>query len=77
MSTVMVLTRAQYCLLRSIGKTGVPSELLAIFLNRCGASSEEWHHLIDAGLVEQANLRYQMTEEGKRVYRRRPKNIYF
>lgn len=76
-----MLNRAQYCLLRCVGKAGLPAELMSIFLARCGATVQDWQPLLDAALVQQVAdgkmQRYTMTPEGKRAYARRPNTLYF
>ena len=73
----MPLSTAQLCLLRSLKSRGVPVELRDVFLSRCGASLQELWDLRDAGTVEEKEGRLQMTDWGKRIYRRESKGRYF
>jgi len=78
---VPTLTVPQYCLLRSLVKTGIPAELAEIFLGRCGASVDDWQFLLAQGWVAPGKRadkgRFVLTDAGKRVYQRRPRNVYF
>ena len=72
---MILLSISQLCLLRSLRKAGFPCELIGIFLLRCGASEEEWKSL--AGLVEERQGRYWLTEQGQKLYRLESKGRYF
>lgn len=72
-----VLNRAQYCLLRSLKGRGISSELLSIFLNRCGASQEDWQQLIDLEFAVTSGDRIILSRKGLRTYNQRSKSIYF
>lgn len=67
----------QLMMLRSLLRNGWPCELLEYLPRRCGASQADWDVLVEAGLVEQAAGRWQLTKEGKRAYRRGSVGKYF
>ena len=75
----MNLNIPQLCLLRSVKTQGIPAELMGIYLNRCGATKEEWQALVTAGYVVLTDIegRYYLTALGRKVYNRRPKTVYF
>lgn len=80
-SDVPTLTVPQYCLLRSLKLRGIEASLVEIFLNRCGADRADWDHLTGSGYVvagkRKEKGRFVLSEQGKRVYNRRPRNVWF
>ena len=78
---VPTLTAPQYLLLRSLKQRGIEAGFREIFLRRCGATEDDWSLLTTAGYVELQELdksaRFVLTTAGKRVYNRRPGNVWF
>lgn len=73
-----MLSTAQLCLLRSLLKAGSPADLIGIYLNRCGATEQEWQSLISEKLVEtDREGRYWLSKEGKRTYKKAKVGRYF
>lgn len=78
---VPVLTVPQYLLLRSLKASGIEAGFREIFLRRCGADEADWTLLTTNGYVtlqrQGKSERWMLTALGKRVYNRRPGNIWF
>lgn len=73
----MNLTISQLCLLRSIKKRGIPTELINTFLTRCGASIEEWRILLDSKHTFLKEERFYITQLGKKEYQKQKIGRYF
>lgn len=71
------VTVAQLHLLRCLRGRGIPAELLEIFLNRCGASREEWNALTLLGWAVEERGRFLLTKEGEKRYRKLRETRYF
>lgn len=74
---VVEFTTPQLHLLRSLDGRGFPVNLLENFVLRCGASPAEWEALVRGGLVEDRAGRFELTDKGRREYRKAKKGRYF
>lgn len=68
----------QLYLMRSLLGRGIPPELLDIFLERCGATKEDWENLLVSGCVKADTTgRLIVTPEGKKAFNVEKKGKWF
>lgn len=80
----MLLSDRQLSLMQALLRVGVPSELIQIFITRCGTSQEEWEDLINRKLIELVKQRkkdilgrYFLTKEGKKLFKHEKVGRYY
>ena len=68
----------QLYLIRSLLSKGIPPDLLDIFLERCGATREDWENLLVSGCVKSdAEGRLIVTPEGKKAFNKEKQGKWF
>jgi hypothetical protein len=70
-------SNAQLMMMRSLVSQGWPVDLIEHLPSRCGAADGEWQALADAGLIEDANGRFRLTDKGRQAYKRARVGRYF
>lgn len=71
------MTTAVLCLLRSLESRSIETGLVPIFLTRCGATAADYDDLKTAGHVRERAGRTEITDDGRRAYRKAKVGRYF
>lgn len=79
MANEISLTNRQLSLMQAISKSGIPFELMDIFMSRCGTSLDAWLGLLENKLVElnEKENRYFLTALGKKIFKKEKVGRYY
>lgn len=77
MTTKLTMNRAQLCVARSLKLRGCPSDLMHIYLTRCGATQAEFDEMLSASFVSEQDFRFSLTKQGEREYNKQKRGQYF